>query len=465
MDKFFKLKENKTNVRTEIIAGITTFVTMAYIIFVNPNILGQAGMDQGAVMLATCIAAAVGTLLIGLLSNYPFAQAPGMGLNAFFAFTICGTLGYSWQAGLAAVFISGILFIIITVSGWRKAIVEAIPAFLKKAISGGIGLFIAYIGIKNSGLLKFVAEPGHYSFLPDASANIDSSAIPSFSFASPVAILSIIGLVIAALLVVKRVKGALLIGIVATSAIGIFMQFVLKFDVGIVKPESFKLASLGPTFGEFIHGFKDLIQTSEGVFATIVSIVSVLIALTLVDMFDTIGTLIGTANKAGFLDKDGNLPRIEKAMMADAVATSCGAVLGTSTVTTYVESSAGVAEGGKTGLTSVVTAVLFLIAIFASPFLHYIPASATSPILIIVGVMMMGSIKEIEWNNLEIAIPAFFTMAVMPFAYSIADGIACGIIFYVLVNLFTGKAKKTSIIMYIFALLFIIRYFIIMLPK
>lgn len=460
MDKYFKLSENGTSVGKEVVAGITTFVTMAYIIFVNPSILSLAGMDAGAVMVATCLASFLGTILIGLLSNYPFAQAPGMGLNAFFAFTICGTLGYSWQAGLAAVFVSGIIFIIITITGLRTKIVNAIPLSLKKAISGGIGLFIAYIGVKNAGFLKFTIDPGKYQ---DFSGTIvsDASAIPAFTFGSATAILSIIGLVITAILVVKKVRGSLLIGIVATSVIGAIMQFGFNIQLGMSLPEKFAVASVAPTFGQFIYGFGELFQTSAGITTMIFSVIAVLISLTLVDMFDTIGTLIGTAGKGGFLDKDGNLPRANKALLADAIATTTGAVIGTSTVTTYVESSAGIAEGGKTGLTSVVTSVLFLLAIVLSPLLGLVPTGATAPILIIVGVMMMGAIKDIDWHDFTEAMPAFLTMAMMPFAYSIADGIASGFIFYVIINLVTGKGKKTSPILYVISLLFIIRYIIL----
>lgn len=460
MDKYFKLSENGTSVGKEVVAGITTFVTMAYIIFVNPSILSLAGMDAGAVMVATCLASFLGTILIGLLSNYPFAQAPGMGLNAFFAFTICGTLGYSWQAGLAAVFVSGIIFIIITITGLRTKIVNAIPLSLKKAISGGIGLFIAYIGVKNAGFLKFTIDPGKYQ---DFSGTIvsDASAIPAFTFGSATAILSIIGLVITAILVVKKVRGSLLIGIVATSIIGAVMQFGFGIQLGMSLPEKFAVASVAPTFGQFIYGFGELFQTSAGITTMIFSVIAVLISLTLVDMFDTIGTLIGTAGKGGFLDKDGNLPRANRALLADAIATTTGAIIGTSTVTTYVESSAGIAEGGKTGLTSVVTSVLFLLAIVLSPLLGLVPTGATAPILIIVGVMMMGAIKDIDWHDFTEAMPAFLTMAMMPFAYSIADGIASGFIFYVIINLVTGKGKKTSPILYVISLLFIIRYIIL----
>ena len=458
MDRFFKLSENKTNYKTEIIAGITTFFTMAYIIFVNPNILSSTGMDAGAVLIATCLSAAIGTLLTGLLSNYPLAQAPGMGLNAFFAFTICGTMGYSWQAALAAVFVSGLIFIIITVTGLRTKIVNGIPFYLKKAISAGIGLFIAYIGIKNAGFLKFTIDPGKYVQIGGGGAIADASAIPAFHFAAPAMILAVIGLIICTVLVVRKVKGSLLIGIIATSIIGAIMQFGMGYDLGMSLPTGFSISSIAPTFGKFIGGFSELFTIGGGVGAMIVSLITVLISLTLVDMFDTIGTLVGAADRGGFLDKDGNLPRANKALLADAIATSAGAVLGTSTVTTYVESTSGIAAGGRTGLTSVVTAILFLVAVILSPVLGLVPSAATAPVLIIVGVMMMGSLKDIDWTDMETAIPAFMTLACMPFAYSIADGIAAGFIFHAIVKIFRGKAKEVSPILYIFAILFIIRF-------
>ena len=463
MEKFFKLSENKTTVKTEIIAGATTFFTMAYIIFVNPSILAETGMDAGAVMVATCLSAALGTVLIGLLSNYPFAQAPGMGLNSFFAVTICGIMGYSWQAGLAAVFISGLIFITITITGLRTAIVNAIPLSLKKAISAGIGLFIAYIGVKNAGWLEFIVDPWNVkAAFPDGTVIASAGAVPTFNFADPTAILAVIGLVITSVLVVRKIKGALLLGIVATSVVGIIGQFAFQFQFGITLPTEFKIASLAPTFGQFVNGFGELFVMGQGAGAAIMSLVTVLISLTMVDMFDTIGTLVGTAAKAGFLDENGNLPRADRALLADAIATSTGAVLGTSTVTTYVESSAGVSEGGRTGLTSLVVAALFIAAIVLSPVLGLIPGAATAPVLVIVGVMMMGSIKDIEWDNLEIAIPSFMTMTCMAFAYSIADGIAAGCILYTLIKVLTGKAKEVSPIMYIIALLFILRFILIM---
>jgi AGZA family xanthine/uracil permease-like MFS transporter len=463
MEKLFKLKENNTTVRTEIIAGLTTFFTMAYIIFVNPSLLSQTGMDFNSVLLATCISAAIGTLLTAFMSNYPFAQAPGMGLNAFFVFTVIFAMGYTWQQGLAAVFISGIVFIVITLTGLRTAIVDAIPNSLKHAISAGIGLFIAFIGFSNAQIIRVNQGPildiiyGTKEFDPDAMAEAVSNAgaqVLEFGhFNDPGVLLAIIGLVITGLLMVKKVKGSLFIGIIATTVIGYFM--------GVTQlPEQITLngLSLEPTFMKM--DFAGLLNIKEGatLLGTVISVFTVIIAFTLVDMFDTIGTLIGTASKGGFLDKDGRLPRANKALLADAIATSVGATLGTSTVTTYIESGAGISEGGKTGLTSLVVGILFILAIFLAPIAGIIPSQATAPALIIVGVLMMGSLKNINFNDFEEALPAFLTMALMPFSYSIANGIAAGFIFYPLVKLVRGKGKEVSPILYVLAVLFILRY-------
>lgn len=442
---YFNFKGTGSNPRTEIVAGLTTFFTMAYIIFVNPPMLADAGMDQNAVLIATCLAAALGTVLMGLLSNYPFALASGMGLNAFFAYTICGQMGYSWQAGLAAVFLSGVIFIIITVTGLRTAIVNSIPLFLKKAIGGGIGLFIAFIGLKNAGII--ISE--------------DSTFVALGKFNNPQVILALIGLILTIALVVWNVKGGLLISILGTSVIGAIMQYAMGFDIGMPKDITFSFdLNLGPTFGQCFTGFGELFSTGKGVGVLIFSIISVLLSLTMVDMFDTIGTLVGAASKGGFLDKDGNLPNANRALLADAIATATGAVLGTSTVTTYVESSSGISEGGKTGLTSLTTAACFVLAIFAMPLLGFVPGAATAPILIVVGVMMASSIKEIDWHDIEMAIPAFFTLIMMPLAYSIADGIAFGCISYTVIKLVKGQPKKVHPVMYVISLLFLARYVI-----
>ncbi len=445
MEQYFKLKENGTNVRTEVIAGITTFFTMAYFIFVNQGILADAGMDPTSVMIATCIAAAVGTALTGLLSNYPFAQAPGMGLNAFFAYTVCIGMGYSWKAALAAVFISGCIFIVITVTNLRTMIVNAIPMTLKRAIAAGIGLFIALIGMTNAGLLS----------------NTTGTIIALGDLSAPTAILTVVSLLFLIVLLLKKVKGALFIGIIATSVVGAIFQFGLNTELGITAPNFDNMVFRLDGFGAFVGGFGELFTFSEGVGAGIVSVLTVFISLTTVDMFDTVGTLVGTAEKAGFLDKDGKLPRADKAMLADAVATVTGAVFGTSTVTTYVESTAGVSEGGRTGLTSMVVAGLFLVSIVLFPLIGLVPTAATAPVLIIVGVMMVSSLKNIEWGDLEEAIPAFMTVVMMPFAYSIADGIGLGFIFWCVVKLVTGKGAKVSPIMYGVALLFVLRYVVL----
>lgn len=441
LEKLFHLKENNTTVRTEIIAGLTTFFTMAYIIFVNPSILGGTGMDTGAVMLATCISAAIGTLVMGLLSNYPLAQAPGMGLNAFFAFTVCGTYGYSWQAALAAVFISGVIFIIITLTGVREGIVDSIPFQIKRAISGGIGLFIAIVALKGTGIV--VAS--------------ESTLITLGDFSNPVTLLSTIGVIVAIAMIVWNVKGGLFISILATTVIGAIMQFGLNMDVGIARGLSAG-GSLKPTMGHFIDGFGQLLHVEKGIGVAFFSLISVLISLTMVDMFDTIGTLYGTAGKAGFLTKEGKLPNANRALLADAIATTFGAVMGTSTVTTYVESSAGISAGGRTGLTSVTTAVCFILAIFLAPFLGFVPGAATYPVLILVGVMMMGGVRDIDWDDMEMAIPCFFTIAMMPFAYSISEGIAFGCISYTIIKLIRGKAREVHPVMFVVAILFVLRY-------
>ena len=457
MEKFFKLKENGTTVRTEVIAGLTTFFTMAYIIFVNPDILGNefgAGMNPGAVFVATCIAAALGTILTGLLSNYPFAQAPGMGLNAFFSFTVCGMMGYSWKAALAAVLISGVLFICITVTGLRQIIVNAIPMSLKRAISAGIGLFIALIGLSNAGVVTQGA----------------GTVVSLGDFSSPVVLLAVFGLILVIALLCFKVKGSLFISIIATSAVGSLLQFGFGVQLGISTPGitnnfSGAFKSFGETIGQCFGGFGELFSTGQGVGVMIASIFAVLIAFTLTDMFDTVGTLVGTAEKGGFLDKDGNLPRAGGAMLADAIATTTGAILGTSTVTTYVESAAGISEGGRTGLTAIVTGILFIVSLILAPVMGLIPGAATAPILIIVGIMMVSSLKDIKWGDLSEAIPCFVTVVMMPFAYSISDGIGMGFIFFVLVKLFTRKVKDIHPVLWIFSVVFIIRYILMALGR
>lgn len=438
LDRYFGLTENKTDVKTEVIAGITTFITMAYILFVNPDMLAIAGMDFNAVFMATCISAAVGTLIMGLYANMPFAQAPGMGLNAFFTFGVVLHLGYTWEQGLAIVFISGLLFIILTVTGLRSAIIEAIPNSLKSAIGGGIGLFIALIGFKNAGIV----------------IGDEATLVAMGSFQDPKVLLAVIGLVITGFLMIKRVKGAILIGIIATMIVGIPMGVT---DTSLAMDFSFDIT---PTL--FKMDLKGLLNAGDiGIVGALTSVATVVISFALVDMFDTIGTLIGTATKANMLDEDGNLPNMDKALLADAIATSVGALLGTSTVTTFVESAAGVAEGGKTGLTSVTTGILFILSIFLAPFALMVPAQATAPALIIVGVLMMGTVTKINFDDFAEAMPAFFTIALMPFTYSIANGIAAGLIFYPIAKFATGKSEEVHPTVYILAALFILRFTIL----
>ena len=433
LEKVFKLKEHNTTVKTEVIAGITTFFAMAYIIFVNPGFLSEAGMDYDAVMMATCLAAALGTILTAFLANVPFAQAPGMGLNAFFTYTVCFGMGYTWQNALAIVLLSGAIFFAVSVSPLRSKIIEAIPASLKSAISAGIGLFIALIGMLNVGI---VTANGNLLDL----GNITGGP----------ALVALIGLIITAVLMAYKVKGALFIGIIATTIVGI------PFGVTTF-PESitFKgFGALAPVFGKvFTEGFNGLL--AHGLLALITAIVTFAIC----DCFDTVGTLIGTAKAAGMLDENGNLPTGDKALIADSVATMAGAVLGTSTVTTFVESSTGISEGGRTGLTSAVIGILFVLAaFFFAPIAGIVPSAATAPALIIVGVLMLGNAADINWKDIEVAIPCFLTIAIMPFAYAISDGIGFGFISYTLIKVARGKAKEVPIFLYVLSVLFILQY-------
>ncbi|MBE5785768.1 MAG: NCS2 family permease [Clostridiales bacterium] len=433
LEKLFKLKEHNTTVRTEIIAGITTFFAMAYIIFVNPGFLSEAGMDFNAVMMATCFAAALGTILTAFLANVPFAQAPGMGLNAFFTYTVCFGMGYTWQNALAIVMLSGLIFFAVSVSPLRSKIIEAIPPSLKSAISAGIGLFIALIGMLNVGIIT-------------ANNNlVDMGAITS----GP-ALVAIIGVIITAVLMAYKVKGAIFFGIIATTIIGIPFG-VTTFPDQIT---FYGFGTLAPVFGKvFTEGFTGLM--ANGLLALITAIITFAIC----DCFDTVGTLIGTAKAANMLDENGNLPKGDKALIADSVATVCGAILGTSTVTTFVESSTGISEGGRTGLTSIVIGVLFLLAaFFFAPIAGIVPSAATAPALIIVGVLMLGNAADINWKDIEIAIPAFLTIALMPFAYSISDGIGFGFISYTLIKMARGKFKEVPVFLYVISVLFILQY-------
>ena len=429
VEKLFKLKEHNTTVKTEIIAGITTFFAMAYIIFVNPNFLSQAGMDFNAVMMATCLAAALGTILTAFMANVPFAQAPGMGLNAFFTYSVCMGMGYTWQNALAIVMLSGLIFFAISVSPLRSKIIAAIPASLKSAISAGIGLFIALIGMFNVGIVR---------------------TTPLGSITGGTALVALIGLIITAVLMAYKVKGALFIGIIATTIVGIPFG-VTTFPEKIA---FYGFNTLAPVFGKvFTEGFSGLM--SHGLLALITAIITFAIC----DCFDTVGTLIGTAKAAGMLDKDGNLPKGDKALIADSIATVCGAILGTSTVTTFVESSTGISEGGRTGLTSLVVGILFILAaFFFGPIAGIIPGAATAPALIIVGVLMLGNAADINWKDIETAIPCFLTIALMPFAYSISDGIGFGFISYTLIKVARGKFKEVPIFLYVISVLFILKY-------
>ncbi|OPD21328.1 guanine permease [Clostridium botulinum] len=430
MENYFKLKENGTTFKTEILAGITTFMTMAYILVVNPGILSQAGMNFGAVFTATALSAAIATLLTGLYAKLPFAQAPGMGLNAFFAFTIVKQMGYSWEFALTAVFLEGIIFILLTIFNVREAIVNSIPHNIKKSISVGIGLLISFIGLDNARVVIHPKDGGTIVAL----GNISSGD----------ALLAIIGILITGILLAKNIRGALLIGIVITTLIGIPM--------GITKvPTSFfsMPPSLSPIFLKFEW---------HNIFTPNMFIA--LFTLLFMDMFDTVGTLVGVATKAKMLDENGNVPRVKEALFCDAIGTTLGACLGTSTVSTFVESASGVAEGGRTGLTAVSTATMFLIALFISPLFIMIPSPATAPSLILVGLFMMSPIKEIELDDFTEAIPAFLTIIMMPLSYSISDGIVFGVVSYIVIKALTGKVKDVSLTTFIIGILFVLKFFI-----
>ena len=460
LEKLFKLKENGTNVKTEVIAGITTFMTMAYILAVNPNIMEAANMDKGAVFTATAVASFVGTMLMALFANYPFALAPGMGLNAYLAFTVVGQMGYTWQVALAAVFVEGIIFIALSMCNVREAIFNAIPLNLKHAVSVGIGLFIAFIGLQNA---KLVLADGStlvrlYSLAGFQGLN---GGAGSFNDVGITVVLTVIGVIITAVLVVRQIKGNILWGILITWLLGIVCQlagiYVPNVEIGMYSllpdfSNGISVPSLAPVFAKLSFEGIDFLQMAVVVFAFL-----------FVDLFDTLGTLIGVSTKANMLDENGRLPRIKGALLADACATTAGAVLGTSTVTTFVESASGVTEGGRTGLTAVVTALLFGLSLLLSPIFLAIPSFATAPALIIVGFYMIGSVTKINFDDIGEGIPAFICIAAMPMFYSISEGISMGVISYVVINLLSGKAKekKISIVMYILCLLFIAKYFFI----
>lgn len=477
MEKFFKLKENNTKVSTEIVAGLTTFFAMAYILFVNPAMLSQTGMPYGAVFLATIFASVAGTLVMALFANVPYAQAPGMGLNAFFTYTVCFALGFTWQQALAMVFLCGVVNIVITITKIRKLIIKAIPVSLQNAIGGGIGIFIAYIGIKNAGLLTFTADPGTYVLLDSGTVIAGSGIVPALAdFNTAPIIFAIISLLLMVVLVIKKVPGAVFISIVASTVLGVIGYFAfglplismpeggIQFGAGLA--DSF--SQLGTTFGAAFG--KDGMLSLFADTAKIPLVLMTIFAFSLSDTFDTIGTFIGTGRRTGIFTAEDQLAlenssgfksKMDKALFADSVATSVGALFGTSNTTTYVESAAGIGAGGRTGLTSVVTAVMFLASILLAPVVGLVPAQATAPALILVGVMMLSAFADINWADLEEAIPAFFAAIFMGFCYSISYGIAGGFIFYCLIKCIRGKAKEIHPILWVSTGLFILNFVVL----
>ena len=431
MRRFFAIKESGSNVRTEIMAGITTFLTMSYILAVNPGILSETGMPQGSVFMATAISAGVATLVMAFVARLPFALAPGMGLNAFFVFTVVLGMGKSWEFALTAVFLEGIIFLLLTAFNVREMIINSIPKNVRKSISVGIGLFIAFIGLQGAGIIVYSG--------PDTLLMLGE-------LGNPAALLTVIGLVIIAILLAFKVRGALLIGIVAATLIGIPM--------GVTNVEGFRLfgplPSMEPTFWKFV-GWNEVFT---------LEMLLVLFTFLFVDMFDTVGTLIGVSTKARIVRSDGSIPRVKQALFADAVGTTVGAVLGTSTVTTYIESAAGVEEGGRTGLTAMVTGILFLVAIFLSPLFLLVPSAATAPALILVGLFMMSPVREIEWDEVTEALPAFLAIIMMPLTYSIAEGIVWGVLSYIVVKLLSGKVRDVSLVTYIVGVVFVLSLFV-----
>ena len=438
IEKCFKLKENKTTFKTELMAGLTTFMTMAYILVVNPSILSTTGMDAGALLTATCIASALGTFFMAFFANYPFVLAPGMGLNAYFAFTICAQKGYSWHVALAAVFVEGIIFIILSAINVREAIFNAIPANMKKAVSVGIGMYIAFIGLQNAGVV-----------INNASTCVSLGDVKTV----PVA-LSLIGTIITLVLVIRKVKGALLVGILITWILGIICQlagvYVVDVEAGVYSLIPTGLISAPPSIAPIAGKL-----SFSGI--SIFDFIVVIFAFLFVDLFDTLGTLIGVSTKAGFLDKEGKLPRIKGALFADALATTVGAVLGTSTVTTFVESASGVSDGGRSGLTALTAGVLFLVALLFSPILTTIPSFATTPALVVVGLMMVENVRDIDFSDYTEGFPAFMTILMMVVCYSISEGLVFGVISYVLLKLFGGKKNELNPVIVIIAILFFLK--------
>jgi AGZA family xanthine/uracil permease-like MFS transporter len=427
-ERFFRLSENNTTIRTEIAAGVTTFLTMAYIIFVNPSILSEAGVPFSGALFATCIAAATGSLLMGLVANYPFALAPGMGLNAYFTYSVVKVMGYDWRVALGAVFISGVVFLILTLARIRAMIVDAIPMTMKTAVAAGIGLFIAFIGLKNAGVIA--ASPSTFVTL----GHITSQSV----------LLSLAGLIVTAALMARGVRSAIIIGILVVTAAAAVMRLT---KIPLSPGQMVQLPDASSTFLQLdIRGALQL------------GALNVIFVFLFVDLFDTIGSLMGLGRQAGYLTREGTMPRVNRALLADAIATIAGALFGTSTVVTYIESATGVSEGGRTGLTAVTVAVLFLFALFFSPLAMAVPAIATAPALIIVGALMMRAVTSIEWEDLTEAVPAFLTMLAMPLTFSIANGLALGFIFYPLLKVLTGRWREASPLTYVLAVLFALRY-------
>ncbi|PRR73175.1 putative permease YicO [Clostridium thermopalmarium DSM 5974] len=440
LEKFFKLKDSNTNVKTEMVAGLTTFLTMAYIIAVNPSFLSTTGMPKEAILTATCLSAGITTILMGIYANLPFALASGMGLNAFFAFSVCGAMKIPWQIALTAVFAEGIIFIILSVTNVRELVVNSIPITLKIAVSGGIGLFIALVGLEGAKIV----------------VNEDSTLVTLGTFRDPRAVIAVIGIVIIGVLVYKKVKGAMLWGILACTV----LSWIYALIIGPAKAaelyeiylpsEIFAFHGIGPIAGKLDFS---VFTYGEGIF----TFISVLLTFLFVDFFDTVGTLVGVASKVNMIDKSGKVLRANRALLVDAIGTTMGALMGVSTVTTYVESSAGVAEGGRTGLTAVTTGILFILSMFLAPIFIAIPSCATAPALVIVGLFMMQNITQIDFYDYAEAIPAFLTIILMPLTYSIATGLMFGVIAYVIFNLFAKKANNISPTIYILALIFIIK--------
>lgn len=467
MDKFFKLSEHGTTVRTEVLAGLTTFFAMSYILFVNPQMLSQTGMPAQGVFLATIIGSVVGTLMMAFYANLPYAQAPGMGLNAFFTFTVVFGMGYSWKEALGMVFICGLISLVITLTNVRKMIIESIPNALRSAISAGIGIFLAYVGIKNAGLLKFSIDPHTYTVAGEgadkanAAITANSAAVPGLvSFNSPTVLLSLAGLAITVFFVIKGIKGGIILSILTTTVLAIVFGIV---DLSTIDFGSTHLGAavndLGKIFGAALgsEGLGSLITNTSRLPETLMAI----LAFSLTDIFDTIGTLIGTGEKVGIVATNGEnhqSAKLDKALYSDLVATSVGAIAGTSNVTTYVESAAGIGAGGRTGLTALVVALCFAVSSIFSPLLAIVPTAATAPILIIVGIMMLSSLKNIHWDDMAEAVPAFFTSIFMGFSYSITNGIAAGFITYTVTKLVKGEAKEVHSMIWILDALFILNF-------